>query len=85
MPCHCVQLAIRNALSLRAKRGNLPPFCHCERSAAIFPLSVIASEARQSLIPARDSHATLRSAQNDSGREASYRVPPCHCERSAAI
>ena len=75
MPCHCVQLAIRNErMSLRAVIDG----------AAISP-SVIASEARQSLIPARDSHATLRSAQNDSGREASYRVPPCHCERSAAI
>ena len=31
-------------------------------------LPVIASEARQSLIPARDSHATLCSAQIDSGR-----------------
>ena len=48
------------ALSLRFAMNE----CHCEGMQ--YP--------RQSLIPARDSRATLRFAQNDSGRKLSYRA-----------
>ena len=61
-PCHCVQLAIRNALSLRSA---------CYSQCFVIARSDSAAAISYS---ARDSHATLRFAQNDRG---GY----CHTER----
>ena len=87
--CHCEERQRRGNLFLLSYRPSVasgaylplviarsdsdaaifPLFCHCERSAAI-------SYSR------RDSHATLRSAQNDSGR--AFVIPSAGDSRSRA-
>ena len=60
-------------LSLRAVvDGVAISSCHTDRAIASGAY-LLASEAWQSLIPARDSHATLRFAQNDRKEEKWFR------------